>query len=350
MDMEKAKAFGKELLTRYSQAMTVMFIDLGDRTGLLAAAAAGGTSQQIAEQTGLAERPVREWLRGMVTAGIVEYDPASATFVLPPEHAGLLTGKTPFNLAPLARAITGNVANTERVAQAFRDGEGIGPHEYDDEMFDVLDRMSRYRFDALMADVYLPASGPTHQRLLTDGGKVADVGCGAGHAANVMAQALPDAEVVGYDRHEPSLERARAEADQLGLDNVRFVGGDATTVAGDGPYDLVTAFDVIHDLADPRGTLEAIRSSLGDDGTFLMYDVGAPSDVEQQAELAWAPLMYGLSVGYCLQSSLADGGEGLGAMWGRQRAEELLRDTGFRSVEITSPPLDPINVLYTCRP
>jgi SAM-dependent methyltransferase len=350
VDMERAKAFGQELLRRYSDAMTVMFIDIGDRTGLLEATAEGGTSSEIADRAGLAHRPVREWLAGMTTAGIVEHDPDGETFRLPPEHAGLLTGATPFNLAPLARAAAANLANTARIAEAFADGDGIPPDELDEELVDVLDRLSRYRFDALVVDVYLPATGVVYQRLREDGGRVADVGCGTGHAANLMARALPSAEVVGYDIDTAGLERGREEAARMSLDNVRFEEADAGSIASDGPYDLVTAFDVVHDLPDPRAALSAIRHALADDGTFLLYDVGAPSALASQVGLPWAPLMYGLSTGYCIQTSLAQGGVALGSMWGRDRAEELLREAGFGNVEVTRPPLDPINVLYVCRP
>lgn len=350
MDMERAKAFAADLLDRYSDAMTVMFIDIGDRTGLLEHAAQGGTSQEIAERAGLAERPVREWLHGMVCAGVVEHDPQRDSFQLPAEHAGLLTGRTPFNLAPLGRAAAGNLANTARIAEAFADGDGISPAEMDDEVLDVLDRMSRYRFDALIDDVYLPAAGDVLTRLREQGGRVADVGCGSGHAANLMARSLPDAQVVGYDTYEPGLERARSEAADMSLDNVRFDTADAAAVASDGPFDLITAFDVIHDLADPQGTLSAIREALADDGVFLMYDVGAPGDLSEQAQLPWAPLMYGLSVGYCVQASLADDGAALGSMWGREKAQQMLERAGFQQVDATRPPLDPINLLYTCRP
>lgn len=242
MDQQRVKRFGQELLRRYGDAMTVLLIDLGDRTGLLAATADGGTSQEIATRAGLAERPVREWLHGMVVA-------------------------------------------------------------------DIVDRMSRYRFDAL----------------------------------------LPEAEVIGFDAYAPGLDQARTEAEKLGLSNVRFEAADVAAVATHGPFDLVTAFDVIHDLGDPSGALAAIREALVDDGVFLLYDIGAPSDLDEQVTLPWAPLMYGFSLAYCVQGSLADGGAALGNMWGRERAESMLRDAGFQGVDVLDPPLDPINVLYVCR-
>jgi 2-polyprenyl-3-methyl-5-hydroxy-6-metoxy-1,4-benzoquinol methylase len=350
MDMERAKEFGQELLRRYSDAMTVMFIDIGDRTGLLDATAQGGTAAEIADRAGLAVRPVREWLAGMTTAGVVDYDGEDDSFRLPAEHAGLLTGQTPYNLAPLARAAGSRLANTAQIAEAFVDGAGISQDEMGEDLVDVLDRMSRYRFDALLEDVYLPAAGDVFKRLQVEGGRVADLGCGSGHAANLIGRALPAAEVVGYDFYAPGLEQARAEAARMSLGNVRFEQADVGAVASDGPYDLITAFDVIHDLADPGGALAAVREALTDDGVFLMYDVGAPSDLDAQANLAWAPLMYGLSVGYCIQLSLAEDGTALGSMWGRERAEELLREAGFRTVAFKRVPLDPINLLYACHP
>ena len=125
MDMDRARAFGQELLGRYSDAMTVMFIDIGDRTGLLSAAAQGGTAETIAERAGLADRPVREWLAGMTTAGVVDHDPDGGTFRLPAEHAAVLSGPTPYNLAPLARAVAANLSNGHPIAEAFADGAGI---------------------------------------------------------------------------------------------------------------------------------------------------------------------------------------------------------------------------------
>jgi len=350
VDRERAAAFSETLLRRYSDAMTVLFIDLGDRTGLLDAATKGGTVEDIATRAGLAERPVREWLHGMVTSGVVEHDPDTGSFRLPVEHASLLTGETPYNLAPLARAASAGFANASRIAKAFRDGGGIPSDELHDGLFEIADRMSRYRFDALMTDVYLPTSGPVYDRLREHGGRVADIGCGTGHAVNVMARAMPAAEVVGYDLHQPALDRGRAEAQQLGLDNVRFERADVTAIAADGDYDLITAFDVIHDLPDPKVALTAIRQHVSDDGVFLLYDVGAPSDLAAQVDLPWAPLMYGFSTSYCIQNSLAGGGEALGNMWGRERTEALLRDVGFPRIEVTNPPLDPINLLYVCHP
>lgn len=347
MDRDRVKRFGQELLRRYGDAMTVLLVDLGDRTGLLAATAQGGSSQEIATRAGLAERPVREWLHGMVVAGIVEHD--GGHFQLPPEHGALLVGETPYNLAPLARAAAMGMGRAQRLEEALRSGAGIPVDELHDGFTDVVDRMSRYRFDALLAEVYLPAAGDVHERLRANGGRVADVGCGSGHAANLMAQALPEAEVVGFDAYAPGLDQARAEAERLGLTNVRFEAADVAAVAAHGPFDLVTAFDVIHDLGDPTAALASIRKALADDGAFLLYDIGAPSDLDEQVALPWAPLMYGFSLAYCVQGALADGGAALGNMWGRERTGSMLRDAGFQDVDVLDPPLDPINVLYVCR-
>lgn len=349
MDRERAQRFAADLLRRYGDAMVTFLIDLGDRTGLLDAAAGGGTSAEIAARAGLAERPVREWLRGMAAAGVVEHDGAAGTFTLPQEHAAMLVGPTPYNLAPLGRAMVAIAGRADDVARSFHDGIGTPSSELDDSFIDILDRMSRYRFDALLAHTYLPAAGPVFDRLRERGGRVAELGCGSGHAAILTARALPRCEVVGYDTSPTALDRATAAAATSAVD-VRFECDDASAVQRDGPFDLITAFDVIHDLPDPGGTLRVLRQALREAGALLMYDIGGPSDLTAQSEVEWAPMMYGLSVGYCLQNGLAGEGEAVGAMWGRERALAMLDEAGFGPVDVLDLPLDPINVLYVARP
>lgn len=347
-DQERAKQFGRELIETYGGAMTTLLVDIGHRTGLLAALAdGGGTAGEIAGRAGTAHRPTEEWLRGLVTAGVVEHDPGAEAFTLPAEHALFLSGDSFYNTTALAEVATGLGSMAERIAAAVTDGAGIGHDELPDGIEATMGRLSRHRFEDLLLDAYLPPTGMLEQ-LRAAGGRIADVGCGTGRAAIIMARELPETEVVGLDLSEDAVDAARAAAAAEDVGNVRFEVAEVAAVTGAGPFDLVTAFDVVHDLADPAGALAAIHAAVADGGTFLMYDSNAPGDLAEQQELFWAPLMYGLSVGHCLQVARAGGGEGLGPMWGRGRARAMLAEAGFADVEIHRAAGDPMNALYVC--
>lgn len=346
-DIDRVRAFGQTLVEQFGASMLTSMLDVGDRTGLLHAAAEGpGTAAEIADRAGASERATREWLAAMATGGIIDH--ADGRFTLPPEHALLLTGDSHYNLVPLARAATATGGATERIARAVVDGRGIDHDEFDDELVSTIDAMSRRRFDAMLVDAYLPATGMT-SRLAEPGSRVVDLGCGTGHAAMLMAEAFPAAEVVGIDASTRAIDRARRAAEERQLANLAFLEADAVAVVDAGPLDLVTAFDVIHDLPRPEAVLEAVRASLADDGRFLMYETAAPSDLDEQVALPWASLMYGLSLAHCLQVARAGGGVGLGTMWGREAATDALACAGFADVTVHEAPGDPMNLLYVAR-
>src|SRR5258705_8024247 len=88
IDPQRFEEFAGNVLSIYTGSMLTYMIDIGHRTGLFVAAAAGpATSDELADRAGLTERYVREWLGAMVTGSIVDYDPTTATYSLPPEHA-----------------------------------------------------------------------------------------------------------------------------------------------------------------------------------------------------------------------------------------------------------------------
>src|SRR5262249_12972478 len=168
---------------------------------------------------------------------------------------------------------------------------------------------------------------------------------------NVMAAAFPRSTFVGYDLGADAIERARAEAAAMGLDNARFEVHDVSMLPTNARFDLVTAFDAIHDQVRPRQVLAEVRRVLADDGLFLMVDMNLSSHLEQNVGNPVAPFLYTVSLFHCMQVSLAEGGEGLGAAWGREQAEALLAEAGFATVELVPPPPnDPINVIFAARP
>jgi SAM-dependent methyltransferase len=349
VDRRAAGEFARALVGHLSSSMLVTHLELGRRTGLLEALATGPvTLPDLAARTGLVERYVKEWLGLVVTGGVVVHDPGDDTYVLPPEHAAALEAPSPYHLSGMVTIAAGAAQALDRMEQAFREGGGIGYAEQPHDVDEVIDRLSRHRYDALLVDSYL-AQVPGLTDRLASGARILELGCGRGQASRLMAAAFPDAEVVGLDLSEEAVADARAAAARDDLHNVRFVTGSAAHPPA-GPWDVVCAFDVIHDLAHPHDTLRAVREVLAPDGMFLMIDSGAPPTLEEQAKLPWAPMMYGVSLAHCMTVSLAQQGEGLGAMWGRDAALAALADAGLGEVESYELKGDPMDLLYVARP
>lgn len=349
VDRRAAGEFARTMVGHLSSAMVVTLLELGRRTGLLAAlTAAPRTAQDLAADTGLVPRYVQEWLGAMVTGGVVVHDPDADTFVLPAEHAAALSAESPYNLSGMVTIAAGTARSLDLLEEVFREGGGIGYEQQLLDVDEVIDRLSRHRYDALLVDSYL-AQVPGLVDRLCRGARVLELGCGQGHASRLLAQAFPASEVVGLDVSDAAVARAREAAARSGLGNLSHVTGSATHPPA-GPWDVVCAFDVIHDLAHPHEALAATRAVLAPDGVFLMIDSGAPATLEAQAGLAWAPMMYGVSIGHCLTVSLAQDGAGLGAMWGREAATTALAEAGFADVDTYELKGDPMDLLYVARP
>ncbi len=230
---------------------------------------------------------------------------------------------------------------------AFRDGGGVPYSSY--PKFQELQAEETARvYDAALVDTIIPLVPGPPERLGSDAGlDVLDVGTGQGHAVNLLARAFPAGRFTGVDVSEGGVAAAREEAARLGLRNAHFELADAAAVTG--RYDLVTAFDVIHDLARPAEALAAVAGVLRDGGVFLMRDIAASSRLEENLDLPLGPTLYAFSVFYCMTTSLSEGGAGLGTVWGRQTALRMLEEAGFGEVEVREVEGDILNVYYVAR-
>jgi ubiquinone/menaquinone biosynthesis C-methylase UbiE len=285
----------------------------------------------------------------MTCGRIVAYDPATRTYGLPAEHAALLTRAAGIrNMAIMAQSIALMGMREDAIVECFRTGGGVSYADLPPRFRQLLAEMSARVHDAALVDRILPLVSDLSDRLRA-GIDVADIGCGTGHAVNLMARAFPASRFTGYDFGEDALRAARVEAESLGLTNARFEPQDAATLALDSAYDFVTAFDAIHDLARPRDALRAIARALRPDGVFLMVDVAASSNLEENLDHPLAAGFYVNSTMHCLTVSLAQGGEGLGAMWGEQTASRYLADAGFTSVDVRQIEGDIVNNYYIAR-
>lgn len=349
IDTGRVQEFAGRLFGALNGAGQAVLISIGHQTGLYDTLATlpPSTSEQIARAAGLDERYVREWLGGMVVSRIVDYDPGDRTYALPREHAALLTRAAgPNNMAAFAQNVPLFASVEPDIVESFRHGGGV-PYSGFHGFTEVMGQLSAPIVDATLLQTTLPLVSGVIERLQA-GIDVADLGCGAGHALNVMAKAFPRSRFTGYDFSEEGIAAGRTEAKQLGLTNARFELQDLATLDVRDAYDLITVFDAIHDQAKPRAVLEAIHTILRPGGTFLMADVRASSNLEENLDHPLGSFFYMASVTHCMTVSLAQGGEGLGNMWGEQKALEYLADAGFRDVVVKKVEGDIINNFYVC--
>jgi SAM-dependent methyltransferase len=351
-----AEEFGERLLAAVLGTQLVQAAYLGDRLGYYRTlAAAPRTSAELAARTATAERYAREWLEHQAVAGVLTVDdpgapPAERRFRLPDGAAEVLTEVlSPNHVLPLARMAAGLGRNLDALAEAYRSGGGVAWAEFGADARESQAAANRPLFVGALPREYLP-SVPEIRTVLERGGRVADIGCGFGWSAIGIALAHGSVTVDGFDVDGPSVEAARQNAVEAGVaDRVRFHHVDAGTDAGPGSgedrYDLVAAFECVHDMPHPVGVLAAMRRMAGPDGVVLVVD-------ERVAETFTAPgddveqLMYGWSITCCLPDCLAHPGSvGTGTVMRPDTLRGYARDAGFADMK-TLPIEDPFFRFY----
>jgi 2-polyprenyl-3-methyl-5-hydroxy-6-metoxy-1,4-benzoquinol methylase len=346
-DQAKAEAFAQRMLGALNDASLTLMVVVGHKVGLFDTMATlpPSTSGQIAAAAGLNERYVREWLGAMVTGRTVDYDPTAKTYHLPPEHAASLTRAAgPSNMAIFMQYVPMMASVEKGIIESFRNGGGV-PYAAFTDFHTLMVEQSSVVQEASLLTTTLPAV-PGQVDRLQRGVEVLDVGCGSGHALNLMARAFPQSRFTGYDFSAEGIAAGRAEAHAWGLTNAQFAVKDVATLDERSRYDFITAFDSIHDQAKPRAVLKGIAQALRPEGTFLLVDVAASSQLEKNLDHVIGPFLYGISTFHCMTVSLALEGEGLGTVWGEQKARELLHEAGFTQVDVKRVEKDVMNNYY----
>ncbi|HME72259.1 MAG TPA: class I SAM-dependent methyltransferase [Myxococcota bacterium] len=350
MDREKVRAFMEQFMGMTTSAALLAVTEVAGRTGLLSTLAGRGpqTLGAIAAASGLHDRYLRETLSALAAGGILHYDPAGETFELTTEVAACLADeKSPYFLGGWTQFLPALYRAIPGVARAMREGGGVSYAEFGSEAVEAIDRANSPGMRVLLTRKWLPTL-PEVVKRLEQGGRVADIGCGSGTSTLTLAKAYPRSEITGYDIDAIALARARSAAEREGLTNARFEQRSAEDLPQQPTFDLVTAFDVVHDLARPRAVLRRIREALASDGTFLLVEPAAGDSLAENLHPGGA-LLYSISTLYCMTVSLSQGGEGLGAAYGPKRAEALCRDAGFASFRRLDVD-NPFNAFYEVRP
>jgi 2-polyprenyl-3-methyl-5-hydroxy-6-metoxy-1,4-benzoquinol methylase len=352
-DDARAEAFMGKIVDTLNAGALCLMTSIGHRTGLFDTMARldPATSDQIAEAAGLQERYVREWLAAMTVGGIVTYDAATAQYHLPAEHAACLTrGGGTENLAVFAQHVPLLGTVEEDVLSCFRHGGGV-PYSRFRRFHEVMAEDSGQTILPALEDHILPLVPGLTDRL-ERGIRVFDAGCGRGLAVMAMAARFPNSRFTGVDLCEDAIGYAKAEAARRGLDNARFEVRDLSDfdeTAETGAFDFVTTFDAVHDQAKPRALLRGIRRALAEGGSYLAQDINGSSHLHHNLDHLAGPLLYTISCMHCMTVSLAQGGDGLGTLWGREAALEMFAECGFRDVTVHELPHDSLNCYYVCQ-
>jgi ubiquinone/menaquinone biosynthesis C-methylase UbiE len=336
-DAAKAQAFADQFLVVVNHGALCLMASIGHRTGLfdVLRGLPPSTSAEIAKKTGLNERYVREWLGAMVMAGVVEIDPAGIMYVLPAEHAAYLTRAAGAdNIAVTTQYVSVLGCVEDEIIECFRKGGGV-PYARYPRFHAVMAEDSGLTVLSSLEEHILPLEPGLTDRLAR-GIRVLDVGCGSGRAMIRLAQLYPNSRFAGFDLSAEAIGNARREAAQKNLRNIEFTERDVTAfnrTAEHESFDLVTTFDAVHDQARPLDVLKGIHRALKPDGLYLMQDIRGSSHVHKNIGHPLGTFLYTVSTMHCMTVSLAQGGEGLGAMWGEEKTREYLEKAGFRSIE-----------------
>ena len=335
-DQAKASAFAESVLATLNGGALCLMVSIGHRTGLfdVMSQSPPARAEEIASRAGLNSRYVREWLGAMVTGRVVEFDPASSRYSLPPEHAAFLTRKAAAdNLAVFGQyvAVLGSVEDD--IVECFRKGGGV-PYERFSRFHEVMAEDSGQSVLSSLESHILPLTPGLTERL-GEGIRVLDAGCGRGRILARLAALYPRSRFVGMDLSPEATMFARDEAAKADLQNIEFVAADLSAfdeTAEPEAFDFVTTFDAIHDQAKPLNVLKGIHRTLRSDGVYLMQDISGTGHVHKDVEHPIGTFLYTISCMHCMTVSLAQGGEGLGAMWGEEKTREYLQRAGFRSI------------------
>ena len=347
LDQSKADAFADRMLNILNEGALALMSSLGHRTRLFDVMSnlPPSTSEQIADAAELNERYVREWLGAMVAGRVVDYDPENKTYQLPPEHAAFLVRTAaPDNMAVFTQYIPLLGTVEDQIVECFKKGGGV-PYSAFGRFHEVMAEDSGQTVVAALMDSILPLV-PGLIEDLENGIEVLDVGCGSGRALNLMAKSFPGSRFTGYDFSEKAIAAGKTAAQKQGLTNLHFEVKDVTSLEIIDRFQLITAFDAIHDQVYPDRVLKEIANALALDGTFLMQDIAASTHVHKNIDHPVGPLLYTISVMHCMTVSLAANGAGLGTMWGEEKAREMLQEAGFTKIDVKKLPHDFQNAFY----
>lgn len=327
-----------------------LMMHIGDQLGLYRAMVGHDmmTADDLAESTGLHPRWLLEWLRCMAAADLVQSEDGHV-FTLPPEGVAVLADESSITWAGSALGGPRSRETVQKIIEAFRTGVGL---TYDDLGPGEAAHVEK-AFGNWIAKVLVPAFVPAVDGLverLEAGAKVADVGCGAGYALRLLAEAFPNSSFHGYDISEHAIELARERASDAGLD-IEFHAAGSAAMTDEGPFDVVLTLDCLHDMTRPDECAADVRNAIADDGTWLIKEIKSSPNFADNRKNPVLAMMYATSVSVCMSSAMSEpNGAGYGTLGLNPEAlGELTRTAGFSTIT-THDFEDPVNLYYEVHP
>jgi 2-polyprenyl-3-methyl-5-hydroxy-6-metoxy-1,4-benzoquinol methylase len=337
MDEKKVEAFMERIFGEVNSALSCLNLYLGHRLDLFQSIKDAGpiTSRELAQRTGYNERYLREWLECMAVADYLDYEIDTRHFSLTPEHAVVLLDRDNHAYAAAFLCFIPGITNIlTPLIEAFRSGGGVPFEAYGADMIEGIEMGNRPMFINDYVALWIPAM-PDIQTRLQVGGRVAEIGCGAGWASISLAKGFPNVQIDAIDPDVASVERARQNAEQAGVaDRITFHLASAEEAQLNGDYDLVTAFEVIHDAAYPVKMLSRMRELAASDGTVLIADEAVGETLDENRNFL-GQFMYNASVLHCLpQSMVYPGTAETGTIMSASKLEAFAREAGFQQVDV----------------
>ena len=347
--MEEVMGFAFKVVNELGAAMAAPHVYIGDQLGLFKTLARSGplTADQLSIETGLQERYLREWAAAMAASGYLDYDATARTFNLPPAKAAVLADDdSPVFVGGFAQMLPDHYKVIPGVMRAFREGGGVPYAEFTDDTFVGTERFFRPGYINFMVSDWIPAIGIADR--LTQGAKVADVGCGRGQAICTLAKAFPKSRFFGFDNHAPGIEGARRNAQDAGVEtNTTFEVRASNELPQSGDFDLICTLDSLHDMVDPHGAGRSIHGALKPGGVWFIIEPNVSDNLEENLNPV-GRVFYSVSMLQCMTASLAHGGTGYGACMGPAKIRRVADEAGFKSFE-RLPIENPFNQYFVAR-
>lgn len=347
-DATTAEQASDHIVEVINHAWLGMLLSLGERLGIHEVLAGAGplTAEHAASHIGCDPRYLAEWLWAMSSTGIIRVGSTSdgeSTFELAPAYVEPLTSAGgPGHWSRITTQVTAFAQLEDSLVGAFQTGGGLDSSHYEGRIAHVLAGESGPIFERVLLEEALPLTGLLTR--LESGARVADLGCGTGSAALLLAHRFPKARILGIDQSATAISTARERAAQADITNVEFSTADLEDGFDLEPQDLILAANTAHDLSDPGRFFTRVFDSLADDGVFYLHELSASSDMRKNLDDPHALGILTFSLYHCLPlAKRRTGGIAPGGMWGRESYVDTLKQAGFPRIEVHRTASDPNN-------